>query len=211
MFNQKWAFAIVSVSSALLFAPSSSAEPSFTKKYAPYIGYQHGYTSLYHPNRKSDIKYAPRFFMGMNPIQRDNYKMGFEIGYTLPVSYEHNYTSYDYWDKKDYTQVKTSIDVKNTDLYLTYYHRLGQNSHWFVKPGVEYYHRTFHLYENGEAHRWSGHHWDSVYISTKAGAGYQFNKNLALNALAGSRFYDFTRKDNRAIRLLFNLSAEYTF
>lgn len=211
MFYQKWAFAIISISSALLFAQSSFAENAFTKKYAPYIGYQHGYTSLYHPHVKSDIKYTPRFFVGINPIQEDNYKMGFEIGYTLPASYGHNYTHYDYWNDKDIIRVKSSIDVKNTDLYLTYYHRLGQNSHWFVKPGVEYYHRTFYRYENDKPVHESGHHWDSVYISTKAGAGYQFNKNLALNALAGSRFYDFTRKDNRAIRLLFNLSAEYTF
>src|SRR5687767_6984278 len=97
---------------------------------------------------------------------------------------------------KNFIQVKRSIDVKNTDLYLTYYHRLGQNSHWFIKPGVEYYHRTFHHYENDKPSHWSGHHYDSVYVSAKAGAGYHFNKNLALNALVGSRFYDFTRHES---------------
>lgn len=211
MFYKKSAFAILSISSALLFAQSSFAENTFTKKYAPYIGYQHGYSSYNTYIEKMESKYTPRFFIGMSPIQGHNYKMGFEIGYTLPATYEQKYTYYDYWDKKDLKQVKNSIDVKKTDLYLTYYHNITQNSHWFIKPGVEYLHRTFHYYENGKATHWSGHHYDSVYVAAKMGAGYNLNKNLALNALAGSRFYDIAKKDLRPVKFLFNINAEYTF
>lgn len=210
MFYQKLALAITLSSSFLAFSPSSSAKSAFTEKYAPYIGYQHGYSYAW--KEKINAKYAPRFFVGISPIQGDNYKMGIEIGYTLPKTYRYEDGYYSYFDK-DFKLEKYSRNIKSSDLYLTYYRRLTQNSHWFLKPGLEHYYISYqnHSYANGKAkYNWSSHH-NSIYLGTKAGAGYNFNKKLGINAVVGSRFYDFARNDSYPFKLTFNINAEYAF
>lgn len=204
MFTQKHALAIGSFISCLLFTQTSSAEPSFAKKYAPYIGYQHGYSTFYVWKEKIDTKYTPRLFLGVSPIQRENYKIGTEIGYTLPITYEDNDRYYDW--RGVFVREKTTINVQNADIYLTYYHRLSKNSHLFLKPGLEYYHRSY-IFQNFRRPL----RLDSYYVTVKAGAGYNINNNLAVNLAAGSRFYDFVREDSRPIKFQFNINAEYTF
>ena len=199
---KKFIFMTISVCTFFLVAQSCFAQSYVVKKYTPYIGYEHAYTSLYNWDGKIDTKYTPRLFTGIHPIQKNNYKIGAEIGYTLPVIYE------EYDRSHNHERNKTDIAVQGADIYLTYYHRLGNNFHWFLKPGIEYHHASVREY-------WRDYLFirriDSVYVTARAGAGYNVNNKLAINAVAGSRFYDFMRWDSKPIRFLFNLNAEYTF
>lgn len=198
--------AIASICTFFLIAQPSFAENASSKKYAPYIGYEHAYTSLYSwYGEKIDTQYTPRIFTGIHPIRGYNYKIGAEIGYSLPAIYKDDD---DYYRSGVDEQNKTDIVVQGADIYLTYYHKLGNHFHWFLKPGLEYHHESIHR-------NWRGYHsiyrLDSVYVSAKTGAGYNINNKLAINAVAGTRFYDFMRNDYKPIRFLFNLNAEYTF
>ena len=188
MFYQKMAFAIVSLSSFLLFAQSSSAEPSFAKKYAPYIGYQHGYTNFSFGLNKSTLKYTPRIFMGMNPIKTENYRFGVEIGYTIPALAKHQ---------------DVELKSSNTDLFLTALRPIGKNSHWFIQPGMEYQQKQYSSDENKGSD-------SSVYLGIKTGIGYVFNNGLSLNTTAATRLVDLN-DNSKPKKFIFGLNAQYAF
>ncbi len=200
MIIKKIISAIALICTFFLIAQPSFAESSSSKKYAPYIGYEHAYTSLYNWDGKIDTQYTPRIFTGIHPMQGYNYKIGTEIGYTLPVTYS----------SRDGERYKTDYVVQGADIYLTYYRKLGNNFHWFLKPGIEYHHESIR-----DSRSYSSYmmirRLDSIYVAARAGAGYNLNNKLAINLVAGSRFYDFMGWDSKPVRFLFNINAEYAF
>lgn len=202
MYIKKIILALSSLCTFFIISQPSFAENASSKKYAPYIGYEHAYTSLYDWDGKIDAKYTPRLFTGIHPIQGYNYKIGAEIGYTFPVTYEK------YNDSYSDESYKVDFVVQGADIYLTYYQKLGNDFHWFLKPGVEYHHQSIRQSHHG--HNFIDRY-DSIYVTARAGVGYNINNKLALNAVVGSRFYDFMRNDYKPIRFLFNLNAMYTF
>lgn len=110
---------------------------------------------------------------------------------------------YRYYDPKgNFIQHKHYIHIKNVDFHLTYYHRLSKNTHWFLKPGIEYEYETYHHPKRS---------FNLLYIGARAGAGYNINNDLTINAVMGSRFYDVLQLEKRPIKFLFNINAEYTF
>ncbi len=126
MFSQKTVLAAACLPLCLLFSQNVLAQTTFSSKYAPYIGYQHSFTN-YTFGDKSVTKYSPRFFMGMNPIQAKNYKMGFELGYTLPVSHEESRLYYSSSYGKGLVRENASISTKANDIYFTFYQTLSSN------------------------------------------------------------------------------------
>ncbi len=207
MFASKSTVATLVLPFCLLFAQSSSAEPSFTKKYAPYIGYEHGFTTYkFNSFNKEQSKYTPRFFVGVNPIQKDNYKMGLEMGYTLPASYEESYI---YGAGNNFTRKTLTLDTQGTDAYFTFQQSITQNSHWFIKPGLEYTQRNYEAFDNhGFSREFKN---SSLYMNARAGVGYNFKNGIVVNLLAKSRFVDFKDNDHKPKKFMLRLNAEYAF
>ncbi len=207
MFSQKTVLAAACLPLCLLFSQNVLAQTTFSSKYAPYIGYQHSFTN-YTFGDKSVTKYSPRFFMGMNPIQAKNYKMGFELGYTLPVSHEESRLYYSSSYGKGLVRENASISTKANDIYFTFYQTLSSNSHWFLKPGLEYYQ---HIHRNSDNHGFfEEEKTPSLYLTARAGIGYKFNSGVAFNLSSGTRFVDLRHNSNPK-RFLFNMNMEYAF
>lgn len=207
MFSHKSIMAVVFLPFSLFFSQNVLAQSTFSSKYAPYIGYQHSFTH-YTFGDKSVTKYSPRFFMGMNPIQAKNYKMGFELGYTLPVSHEETRISYPSSYGQGLIREDASIRTKASDVYFTFYQTLTSNSHWFLKPGLEYYQ---HIHRNSDNRGFFEEETTpSLYLTARAGIGYKFNSGVAFNLSSGSRFVDLCHNSSPK-RFLFNMNVEYAF
>ncbi len=206
MFSQKSVLTVAFLPLCVLFSQPVLAESTFSSKYAPYIGYQHSFTH-YTFDDKSVRKYSPRFFVGMNPIQEKNYKMGFELGYTVPVSHEEHRAHYSSIAKGEVRE-NALLKTKSNDIYFTFYQTLSGNSHWFLKPGLEYYQHTQRLSDNRG--NFEQETTPSLYLTARAGIGYRFNNGLAFNLSSGSRFIDLY-DNSKPKRFLFNMNAEYAF
>lgn len=193
-----------------LFSSALSATRSaISEKYAPYIGYEHGFISVDYGNSLV-MKYVPRFYLGFRPIQEKNYQIGLETGITFPTTYENKH--YD---------VTRSKKIQNSDFYATFYQPLTKNCHWFLKSGLEYqrniqetryeqtyyghyYKTSYYSYHNEEQSL------NSVFLSSKAGIGYHFNNGVEINLVSGTRFVDFNH-NNRPKKFLFTSNIQYSF
>ncbi len=182
---------ILNTSLLLLLTPFCQitlADVNISKKYAPYVGYQHSHTNFNFGGGQTNLKYTPRIFMGATPIKTEKFQFGAEIGYTLPA-----------------TAKNQDIELKrsNTDLFLTALRPLGKNSHWFVQPGIEYQKKHYSYYENSTSD-------SSIYLGAKTGVGYVFNNGVSLNTTVGTRFVDL--KDNsKPKKFIFGINAQYAF
>lgn len=193
---------IVPLSLCLIYTSSVTAEPSFTQKYAPYLGYEGGYSNYRLIENKSK-KYTPRFFAGFTAIQKPDYKIGLEFGYTLPASFEEN--RYNYYDKfVDYL----SLDVKKSDLYLTFRQNFSHNFYWFLNPGLEYAQRDYKA--SGKYFSMEGNT-DSVFLSSRAGIGYNLNRGLGTNLFIKYRIHDFNHANITETKSLIKVNLQYTF
>jgi AAA15 family ATPase/GTPase len=208
-YYKKNIFTLLAVPFCLFLSEASSADTSFSKKYAPYIGYQHGFTSFNMTNGKNILKYTPRFYFGFSPYQTENYNIGFEIGYTLPASYENEYKQpFNSYYSSGYKTDHVSAKINNTDFYLTFYQPISKNSHWFLKPGVEYTQRSFDINDRYGQHY--NKNVDSFYLGARAGIGYNFDNGIGMNIVTGSRFVDLNRNQDPK-RFIFTVNAEYAF
>jgi hypothetical protein len=207
MYSKKSLFSFIFFPFCLVFVESSVADTSFSKKYAPYIGYEHAYSSYeLVPFNNNIIKYTPRFFLGIHPIQTDSYKIGLEMGYMLPASYKEQYF---YGYGENFTCGTVLLVTKNTDLYLTFRHFFTKNIYWFLKPGLEYYQRSYHHDDNhGYFDEYKN---SSVYLGTRVGVGYNFRNGISVNVLAKSRFVDFNHNDSPPKKFTLRLDVQYSF
>lgn len=209
MFSKNTVLAMAFLPVCLFFSQAASAEPTFAKKYAPYIGYQHGFDA-YRFNDKIVSKYAPRFFVGISPVQAKNYKMGVELGYTLPVSHEESFIySSGYGYGNNLTRENLSLKTNSGDLFFTFRQSIGNNSYWFLKPGLEYYQYTF---QNTTSRGYASEETStSIYLGTRAGIGYAFNNGIGINMASGSRFVDLAGNNKSPKKFIFDLNIEYAF
>lgn len=201
---QKSAFAFLALP-CLLFAQSSFAATEIGEKYAPYIGFEHGF-SFEEGNEKMMRKYTPRIFAGFSPLITDNARFGLEMGFTPPVSYKYE-KEYAYQSLPDQMVLKTY----GADFYLTFHQSLSKKSYWFLKPGIEYCQRKY----QDEWHTSSSiYHFNytipSTYLGARAGIGYSFLNGVGINAVVGSRLIDLN-DNQKPKKFIFNLSAQYSF
>lgn len=206
MFSKKSVLAVAFLPCCLFFSQHVLAKVTPTSKYAPYIGYQHSFTH-YTFDDKLVRKYSPRLFVGMNPIQEKNYKMGFELGYTVPVSHEEHRAYYSSI-AKGLVRENALLKTKSNDIYFTFYQKISGNSHWFLKPGLEYYQHTQRLSDNRG--NFEQETTPSLYLTARAGIGYRFDSGVSFNLSSGSRFIDL-HHNSKPKRFLFNMNMEYAF
>lgn len=193
------------LSLCLIYASSAQGEPSFAKKYGPYLGYEGGYSSYQLMNDTVNKKYTPRFFAGFRPIQKINYQVGFELGYTLPASFEK--TNYDAFEINAFYK-NFKVDIKHTDFYLTFRQPIASGIYWFLNPGIEYLQRDYKISKKGFFEEGND---DSIYLSTRAGIGHNFNSGLGINLFMKSQIHNFNHSNFSDKKLLIKLNLEYIF
>lgn len=199
VFSSKKSILVISLSLCLIYTVPVQAEPSFTKKYVPYLGYEGGYTN-YHLITNRDIKkYTPRFFVGLRPVQKKDYQIGFEFGYTLPATFEEN--RYDYNEH-------FKLNEKNMDLFLTFRQQIAGKFYWFLNPGLEYIQRDYKMSDSYFSKEES---MNSLFISTRAGIGYNIKDGFSTNLFIKSRFHDFEHANISQRKSLIKLNIQYTF
>lgn len=198
-FSPKKSILAIPLSLCLSYSTSVQAEPSFTKKYAPYLGYEGGYTSYQLITHRDTKKYTPRFFAGLRPIQKRDYQIGFEFGYTLPTVFEQN--SYDY--NENY-----KLNEKNMDFFLTFRQRLAGQFYWFLNPGVEYIQRDYKMSDRYFSEEGTI---NSLFMAARAGIGYNLKNGLSTNLFIKSIFYDFEHANLSKRKSLIKLNIQYTF
>jgi hypothetical protein len=212
MFLKKPALALLALP-CLFFASSSFAATAIGEKYAPYIGFEHGFSRLT-SNNKTELKYTPRFFLGFSPIQTKKSKFGLEVGYTVPATSKDVYGNrYNYYTNTYYHGHEIVLKIKSSDLYLTFDQQLSKHIHWFLKPGAEYVQKSegYNYYESYGKHNGFKFNETSVYLSAQAGIGYNFNNGLGINFVSHCRMADLNHHDDDIKRFMFTMNAQYSF
>ena len=175
--------------SCLFFMSSAVASPtSVIQRYQPYLGYEHEFIGCKLDNQII-VKYTPRVYLGIMPIQTKNYQFGIETSYHFPASY---------------SDPHQDLKINRYDLFLSASMPIGKKASWFLKPGIEY-NTVKHTGYRDEFK----HDHKIFYPVIKTGIGYYLTDHLNINIITGSRFQNIGRQEKHLF--IFTSNIQYTF